>query len=162
MPDELTTRPATWEDVKRVAELFAAAGVQYALIGGYAIAAHGYNRFSEDIDVLVDPAPENTERWIRALANLPDGAATALTGQNDIFQREGEKSSSDGLGARRLRMASRCERGSSWRVSKAGTTVRSPSGGASIGPRLGSGGGAFSSAARMGCSMSRAPVLRGR
>jgi len=75
--------------VKRVAELFAPAGVQYALIGGYAIAAHGYNRFSEDIDILVDPAPENTERWIRALANLPDGAATALTGQNDIFQREG-------------------------------------------------------------------------
>jgi hypothetical protein len=89
MPETLTTRPATWEDVKQVAQLFDSAGVEYALIGGYAIAAHGYNRFSEDIDVLVNPSPENTQRWIRALAGLPDGATAALTGQNDIFQREG-------------------------------------------------------------------------
>jgi hypothetical protein len=36
-------------------------GAEYALIGGYAIAAHGYNRFSEGIDLLVKPTTENTE-----------------------------------------------------------------------------------------------------
>ena len=33
-------RPATREDVKNLARLLNDAGVQYALVGGYAIAAH--------------------------------------------------------------------------------------------------------------------------
>jgi len=33
------TRPATWEDVKNLARLLNDAGVQYALVGGYAICA---------------------------------------------------------------------------------------------------------------------------
>ena len=72
------TRPATWDDVQRVALLLDEAGVRYALIGGYALAAHGLVRFSEDIDLLVDPSPDNTHRWIDALSKLPDGAAREL------------------------------------------------------------------------------------
>ena len=83
------TRPATWDDLKRLAQHLNEAGARYALIGGYAIAAHGYNRFSEDLDILVDPSPDNTERWIEALAKLPDSAASELKGQRDLFQREG-------------------------------------------------------------------------
>ena len=33
------------------------------------------DRFSEDIDVLVDPSAENSRRWIGALSKLPDAAA---------------------------------------------------------------------------------------
>jgi hypothetical protein len=84
------TRPATWEDLKLLVGYLDEAGVEYALIGGYAIAAHGYNRFSEDLDIVVNPARENTARWIRALSKLPDGAAKELVGQEDLFQREGE------------------------------------------------------------------------
>jgi hypothetical protein len=83
------TRPATWDDLKQLAGYLREANVEYALIGGYAIAAHGYNRFSEDIDLLVDPAPENTLRWVQALSRLPDGAARELASQPDVFQREG-------------------------------------------------------------------------
>ena len=83
------TRPATWDDLKRVAEYLNAEQVEYALIGGYAIAAHGFNRFSEDLDILVNPSRENTARWIRALSRLPDRATAELTGQDDIFEREG-------------------------------------------------------------------------
>jgi hypothetical protein len=83
------TRPATWEDLKQLARYLREEGAEYALIGGYAIAAHGYNRFSEDIDLLVNPSRENTARWIRALARLPDGAAKDLASEPDIFQREG-------------------------------------------------------------------------
>jgi len=79
------TRPATWEDVKLVARHFAEAGVEYALVGGYAIAAHGFNRFTEDIDVLVDPSAENARRWIAALSKLPDHAAAELAAQPDVF-----------------------------------------------------------------------------
>lgn len=83
------TRPATWEDVKSLARLLEQEGTRWALIGGYAIAAHGFVRVSEDIDILVDPSPENARRWIAALARLPDGATRELIGEEDIFEREG-------------------------------------------------------------------------
>lgn len=83
------TRPATWEDVKTVTRLLNEAGCHYALIGGYALAAHGYVRFSEDVDILVDPSAENTRRWIDALGKLPDRASLELTGEDDLFVREG-------------------------------------------------------------------------
>ena len=79
------TRPATWEDVKALARNFAAMGVDYALVGGFAIAAHGFNRFTEDIDILVDPSPENARRWILALSKLPDGAAKQLVDEGYVF-----------------------------------------------------------------------------
>jgi hypothetical protein len=80
-----STRPATWEDVKLVARLLDAAGAKWILIGGYAIAAHGFVRYSEDVDILVEPSRENTKRWIAALAGLPDGATKELAGQDDLF-----------------------------------------------------------------------------
>ncbi|WP_437825550.1 nucleotidyl transferase AbiEii/AbiGii toxin family protein [Sorangium sp. So ce1153] len=83
------TRPATWEDVKLLARYLDEAGVRWALIGGYAIAAHGFVRFSEDVDILVDPSTENAKRWIAALARLPDGATRELVGEEDVFEREG-------------------------------------------------------------------------
>jgi hypothetical protein len=83
------TRPATWDDVKTVIQYLNEAGAEYALIGGYAIAAHGYVRFSEDVDILVEPSPDNARRWIAALARLPDGAAKELAGELDVFDRTG-------------------------------------------------------------------------
>ncbi len=56
------TRPATWEDVKLVARYFDEAGVEYAIIGGYALAAHGISRFTQDIDVLVNPSAASFRR----------------------------------------------------------------------------------------------------
>jgi len=79
------TRPATWEDVKTLARYLIESGVEYALVGGYAIAAHGFNRFSEDIDILVNPAAENSIRWIAALSRLPDAAAAELAEEQDVF-----------------------------------------------------------------------------
>ncbi|MCI0569537.1 MAG: hypothetical protein L0Y66_02185 [Myxococcaceae bacterium] len=75
--------------MKTVARYLNEAGCRYALIGGYAIAAHGYVRFSEDVDILVEPSPENARRWIAALSQLPDRASLELQGEEDIFQREG-------------------------------------------------------------------------
>jgi len=79
------TRPATWEDLKTLARLLNEAGVEYALVGGYAIAAHGFNRQSEDIDILVSPDCENSRRWIVALSELPDRATQALSAEPDVF-----------------------------------------------------------------------------
>ena len=79
------TRPATWEDVKALARYLDEAGAEYALVGGYAIAAHGFSRFSEDIDILVNPSAENARRWIVALSRLPDRAAAELAVEGDVF-----------------------------------------------------------------------------
>lgn len=79
------TRPATWDDVKTLARHLEAAGAEYALVGAYAIAAHGFSRFSEDIDILVNPSAENSRRWILALSNLPDRAAAELATESDVF-----------------------------------------------------------------------------
>lgn len=79
------TRPATWEDVKTVARYLTEAGVEYALVGGYALGAHGFNRFTEDIDILVNPSAENSRRWVLALSRLPDAAAAELAADSDVF-----------------------------------------------------------------------------
>jgi hypothetical protein len=80
------TRAATFEDVRRIAELLEAEGVEYALIGGYALALQGIVRLTEDVDVLVEPTIENARRWVRALAKLPDGAARELIGDDTLHE----------------------------------------------------------------------------
>jgi hypothetical protein len=60
-------RPLTPEDRAALASLaryLAEQRVEYALVGGYALAAHGFNRFTEDIDILVNPSAENSRRWM--------------------------------------------------------------------------------------------------
>ena len=83
------TRAATYEDVKRVAGLLEREGVEYALIGGYALALQGIVRLTEDVDILVEPTAENARRWVRALSELPDGAAKELVGDDVSPQRKG-------------------------------------------------------------------------
>ena len=79
------TRPATWEDVKTLARYFDEAGVEYAIIGGYGLAVHGLARFTEDVDILVNPSADNSRRWIVALSRLPDQAARELEVDPDVF-----------------------------------------------------------------------------
>ena len=78
------TRAATYEDLRALGTLLEAEGVEYALIGGYALALQGIVRLTEDIDLLVEPTLENSRRWIRALSKLPDGAARELEGDDTV------------------------------------------------------------------------------
>jgi len=80
------TRAATYEDVRRVAQLLERESVEYALIGGYALALQGIVRLTEDVDILVEPTLENTRRWVQALSDLPDGAAKELAGDDTLHQ----------------------------------------------------------------------------
>ena len=54
------------------------AGVEWLLIGGYAVIAHGYPRLTKDIDIWVRPTKENAARVLRALAafGAPDHGVT--------------------------------------------------------------------------------------
>lgn len=80
------TRAATYQDVLHIAELLEGEHVEYALIGGYALALQGIVRLTEDVDVLVEPSLENARRWVRALSKLPDGAAKELIGDDTLHE----------------------------------------------------------------------------
>jgi nucleotidyltransferase AbiEii toxin of type IV toxin-antitoxin system len=66
------------EDVVRICRALNDAGARYLLIGGFAVIAHGAGRFTKDIDLLVDDAPENIARVKHALSVLPDNAASEI------------------------------------------------------------------------------------
>ncbi|MFA6092219.1 MAG: nucleotidyl transferase AbiEii/AbiGii toxin family protein [Elusimicrobiota bacterium] len=69
------SRPPTIEDLKSLIRSLNEQGVEYLLIGGFALNAHGYNRATEDIDILVRPDPETGGKVKAALMTLPDHAA---------------------------------------------------------------------------------------
>lgn len=75
---EKFSRPATIEDLKSLIRTFNKENVEYLLIGGYALFAHGYNRATIDIDVLIPAGAEMGKRVRKALMALPDGAARAI------------------------------------------------------------------------------------
>ena len=54
-------------DFKEFAELLNARGVDYLVVGGYALAAHGHPRYTGDIDFWISPTPKNIDRLLAAL-----------------------------------------------------------------------------------------------
>jgi hypothetical protein len=81
--DDREARAPEPEDVIRICRALNAAGARYLLIGGFAVIAHGAGRFTKDIDLLIDDAPENVARVKRALAVLSDNAV-AEVGEEDV------------------------------------------------------------------------------
>lgn len=81
--DDRSARAPEPDDVVRICRALNEAGARYLLIGGFAVIAHGGGRFTKDIDLLVDDAPENVARVKRALSILPDNAA-AEVGDDDV------------------------------------------------------------------------------
>lgn len=45
-------------------------GVSFIVVGGYAVAAHGYVRATKDVDICPDPSPDNLQRLAAALEEL--------------------------------------------------------------------------------------------
>jgi hypothetical protein len=77
-PQPGLSRPASVEDLKTLLRAFAEHGVDYLLIGGYALYALGYQRGTTDIDVVLRPTREQGERVKMALMVLPDKVAREL------------------------------------------------------------------------------------
>jgi nucleotidyltransferase AbiEii toxin of type IV toxin-antitoxin system len=57
-------------DFRDILSEFCAAGVEFVLVGAYAMAAHGLPRATGDIDLWVRCTPENAERVMVALARF--------------------------------------------------------------------------------------------
>ena len=77
--DPHASRPPTPDDLKRLCVALNSAGAKYLIIGGFAVNYYGLTRATEDVDLLIDPAPDNLRRVQEALCILPDRAAKDLT-----------------------------------------------------------------------------------
>lgn len=70
-------------DFRDMLSAFNAAGVEYLIVGGYAVAHHGYPRATGDLDFWVRRSPENAGRVLRALDAF--GAPAGLVTRDDLL-----------------------------------------------------------------------------
>lgn len=85
MTDPGGTLPRDFRDL--LSEL-TAAGAEFVVVGGHAVARHGYVRTTLDLDVLVRPSPENSRRVHRALSLFGAPLAAHGVAESD-FARPG-------------------------------------------------------------------------
>ncbi len=72
------------DDVLLVLDALERAGVRYAVIGGLAMAAHGFDRATRGLDLFVSPDEQNVERLRSALSSVFDDAEIAAITAEDL------------------------------------------------------------------------------
>ena len=63
-------------DFRDFLKLLIAHGVQYLIVGGYAVNLHGYYRSTADLDVWIEVSPENAEKVAAAVREFGFREAT--------------------------------------------------------------------------------------
>lgn len=58
------------DDFREFLRLLGVHEVEYLLVGGYAVAYHGYPRATQDLDVWVEIGPANADRLVAVLRDL--------------------------------------------------------------------------------------------
>lgn len=56
--------------VEAIAKCLSEAECRYLVVGGIAVNAHGYERFTNDVDLVISLQPENIIRALHALKNI--------------------------------------------------------------------------------------------
>ena len=74
----LESRAPVEEDLVALCRRLNELGARYLVCGGFAIIHAGYARFTGDIDLLIDPSPENEARVYASLEVFPDKAVREL------------------------------------------------------------------------------------
>ena len=64
-------------DLRALLALLHEREISFVVIGGVAVAAHGYLRGTEDLDLVPDPDPKNLKRLVAALDELGSTLPTA-------------------------------------------------------------------------------------
>jgi len=60
----------TQKDFEELLELLTKHKVKYLIVGGYAVAFHGYPRFTNDIDIFYEMSEENVKKITECLVNF--------------------------------------------------------------------------------------------
>ena len=72
------------DDVLSVLAALEREGVRYEVFGGLAMAAHGFDRGTRDLDLFVSPEDHNVERLRTALASVYDDPEIASITADDL------------------------------------------------------------------------------
>jgi len=84
-PDD-RTKMKLQADLREFIELLNSHGVKYVIVGGYAVAYHGFPRYTGDIDFFIEVSQDNAERMSKVVAAFGFGS-TGLTSR--AFLEEG-------------------------------------------------------------------------
>jgi hypothetical protein len=73
-------------DLREFIESLNSHGVEFVIVGGFALAFHGHPRYTGDLDILVHASRENAERVYRAITEFgfPAGGLSA----SDFLERD--------------------------------------------------------------------------
>jgi len=71
-------QPLTQSRLLKVCGLLNAEQARYVVVGGFALALHGYPRFTKDVDILIEPTLDNATRTLKALEGLTWGISREL------------------------------------------------------------------------------------
>lgn len=74
------------KDFKEFIELLNKNKVKYLVVGGYAVALHGYPRYTKDLDLWIDLSPENASKILKALDQF--GFGSLDLNQNDFLEKD--------------------------------------------------------------------------
>ena len=74
-------------DFKDFLRLLNSAGVEYLLVGGYAVGQYGYPRATGDMDIWVAAYPANAEKVVRVLREFGFSGATV---KSELFEQPGQ------------------------------------------------------------------------
>ncbi|MDP6038305.1 MAG: hypothetical protein QGG64_07135 [Candidatus Latescibacteria bacterium] len=78
------------QDFKELLALFNTHNVAYVIVGAYALSYHGAPRYTGDLDLLIQPNPENAQRILTALSEFGFGnlelTATDFTTLDNVIQ----------------------------------------------------------------------------
>jgi hypothetical protein len=62
------------EDLKEFVELLNGLDVRFLIVGAFAVAYHGYPRYTSDIDIFVEKSAENAELLLKAIEQFGFGS----------------------------------------------------------------------------------------
>jgi hypothetical protein len=74
------------QDFKELLRLLEEHQVEYLVVGGYAVAFHGYPRFTKDIDIYYNISPGNIRKLQESLLNF---GFTSKDLSDDLFNTKG-------------------------------------------------------------------------
>lgn len=92
---EAPRRYPTPDDISLLASKLQQHGVQYVLIGGAAMALHGFPRMTKDLDLFLPVDPANNKRLLDALKAIPN-SKRALKALRPEFMDQGYSTSFEG------------------------------------------------------------------
>jgi acylphosphatase len=82
----MNSLPENFFPYERLLVALVHSGVDFAVVGGVAISLNGFVRATEDVDIIVNPAPENLRKLIECLKQWGEGWARELKSEDFVIE----------------------------------------------------------------------------